>query len=732
MRDPPQASIAEPTPRSSFARLAGWAPKTDRELRLFTAFLLWSVPTVTVIAVSYFDALSPDNINMWRLTLGAPAALIAIAHLLVLPRLKQRVQNRLLVISATCGVLINGPLLAITPALWAIEMNLLAATVWAGYVLRGLGGVWIVGVTSTVALSPLVVDYPGVSSQDASRLVVYVPVIWVVAAALRFQKRNVTTALALVHELAFHDPLTSLANRNALADAFARYSKDGQGLSLLLIDLDNFKSANTAYGHVGGDHALATVAYYLKRAAAREHVVARIGGDEFVVLLPGAVGDAGREMATLYRGVVLAANQEMMLPGVEIDASVGVAEYPLHGLELEDLLSEADRTMYVEKAKHGLAKSDADHVAERPAEAEIELEATGKFKPITPFQRFWRRRPLYARFSVVLTTSTATLMVVSSFVPNAPVEDRRATVAVCLVAIVASVALFLIGTRHRGPLHRIADTAGLLGLVVLIYLTGGASSPALPLVILFAAYQAWFWSVRSVGWRILGPLLVLGSPVFYDPTFTVTGWEVPASTLYTASAMTLMIIVALTINITVLLGIRRRSRELAHTDPLTRLPNRRAFAERVQQELESVPAAAERQLAVVMIDLDNFKEINTQLGHRGGDDLLQEIGAALAVAARSTDFVARVGGDEFAAVLPDAGVDGARRLAERFVAAVAIASRPVALETGVHVTASAGFSLHPLHGKTLDELMAAADDALMSVKRDGKAGTRVSNVVIGI
>lgn len=732
MRDPPQASEAETLLRASFARLADRAPKTDRELRLFTAFLLWFAPTLTIIAASFFDALSPDNINMWRLTLGVPAAVIAFAHVLVLPRLEEHVQDRLLVLSATCGGLVNVPLLAITPALWAIEMNLLAPMIWAGYFLRGRGIVWIAGVVSAVALSPLVVDYPGAGAQDASRLVVFVPVIWAVAAALRFQKRNVTTALAHVHELAFHDPLTSLANRNALADAFERFSEDGRGLSILLIDLDNFKSANSVYGHVGGDHALATVAHHLNRAAARDHVVARIGGDEFVVLMPGVVGDACGEMATLYRGVVLSTNQELMLPGVEIDASIGAAEYPKHGLELEDLLTEADRSMYVEKAKHDLSKTDAVLAAERPAKANFEPEKNGKFKPITPLQRFWRRRPLYARFSMVLTTSTALLMVSSSFVPNAPIKDRGAAVAVCLVAIAAAATLFLIGARHRGALHRIADAAGLLGLALLIYLTGGASSPALPLVFLFAAYQAWFWSVRSVGLRILGPLLVLISPASYDPAFTATGWEVPAATLYVASAMTLMVIVALTINITVLLAIRRRSRELAHTDPLTELPNRRAFAERVEQELAGIPAAAERQLAVVMIDLDDFKEINTQLGHRGGDSLLQEIGTALAVAARSTDFVARVGGDEFAAVLPDAGVDGARRLAERFVAAVAIASRPVALETGVHVTASAGFSLHPLHGKTLDELMAAADDALMSVKRDGKAGTRVSNVVIGI
>ena len=97
---------------------------------------------------------------------------------------------------------------------------------------------------------------------------------------------------------------------------------------------------------------------------------------------------------------------------------------------------------------------------------------------------------------------------------------------------------------------------------------------------------------------------------------------------------------------------RRRAEErithLAHYDALTDLPNRTLFHERLKRELSH--AAPDRQLAVLYIDIDEFKSVNDSLGHMIGDELLKSVAASLAGCARKTDFVARLGGDEFAIV----------------------------------------------------------------------------------
>ena len=106
---------------------------------------------------------------------------------------------------------------------------------------------------------------------------------------------------------------------------------------------------------------------------------------------------------------------------------------------------------------------------------------------------------------------------------------------------------------------------------------------------------------------------------------------------------------------------RRRAEErithLAHYDALTDLPNRALFHERLKRELPHV--APDRQLAVLYIDIDEFKSVNDSLGHMIGDELLKSVAASLAGCVRETDFVARLGGDEFAIV--QTGVKRRRR-----------------------------------------------------------------------
>ena len=160
-----------------------------------------------------------------------------------------------------------------------------------------------------------------------------------------------------------------------------------------------------------------------------------------------------------------------------------------------------------------------------------------------------------------------------------------------------------------------------------------------------------------------------------------------------------------------------RIRELAYNDPLTGLPNRALFNDRIGQAV----SAAERgqgRLAVLTLDLDRFKHVNDTLGHHMGDLLLREVARRLHRALqRRTDTVARLGGDEFAVLLPTEGVEGARLVARKIVE---VLSEPLTLEGHlVDIGASTGIAAYPEHGEDADTLMRRADVAMYSAKRGG-------------
>jgi diguanylate cyclase (GGDEF)-like protein len=156
----------------------------------------------------------------------------------------------------------------------------------------------------------------------------------------------------------------------------------------------------------------------------------------------------------------------------------------------------------------------------------------------------------------------------------------------------------------------------------------------------------------------------------------------------------------------------------AATDGLTELSNRRQFEEVMDVEIHR----AERfggSLALILADLDDFKQVNDRYGHATGDDVLRGFATVLRETARDIDLPARYGGEEFAILLPQTDVEGAERLAERLRRT--IASRPMTTTPGavVAVTASFGVAAFP-QAPTAAALFAAADEALYRAKAAGK------------
>ncbi|WP_374262257.1 diguanylate cyclase domain-containing protein [Zoogloea sp.] len=152
-------------------------------------------------------------------------------------------------------------------------------------------------------------------------------------------------------------------------------------------------------------------------------------------------------------------------------------------------------------------------------------------------------------------------------------------------------------------------------------------------------------------------------------------------------------------------------------DDLTGLPNRKLFRDRVASALARCQRSGGR-MALLYVDVDNFKQVNDAHGHAAGDLLLQEIARRLGACVRQVDTVARLGGDEFVVVIEEIeGFADARTVATKIRDALA---RPVDLGAcPLQITASVGIAIHPDHGNDVETLMTAADHAMYRRKRQG-------------
>ena len=157
------------------------------------------------------------------------------------------------------------------------------------------------------------------------------------------------------------DGLTSIKTRRffweALSSEWKRASRSGRPFSVVLVDLDKFKEVNDTYGHLEGDMVLARVGRLLEQKCRQSNVVARYGGDEFVILMPETAVEQAQILSERLR---LWLATDPMLSEHHITGSFGVASFPVHGLAAEDIIRAADAGMYVSKKAGGDRVSTAE------------------------------------------------------------------------------------------------------------------------------------------------------------------------------------------------------------------------------------------------------------------------------------------------------------------------------------------------------------------------------------
>jgi diguanylate cyclase (GGDEF)-like protein len=291
-----------------------------------------------------------------------------------------------------------------------------------------------------------------------------------------------------------------------------------------------------------------------------------------------------------------------------------------------------------------------------------------------------------------------------------------------LAAGTAPIGLLLVLYARRIPegAYRWVMLLGSLIVTLSLYLNGerhgGPSAGNQVLYVWVALYSGYFFSRWATAVQLGGIAAMYGGvlQIIHPGPVAVTRWLITVG-MVTAAA-------------TIVHVLKHRNDQLlghlstaARTDALTGLVNRQGFDERLEQALSSDRRTG-LQTALIIADVDRFKAINDLLGHAAGDAALRTVGRTALAVARNTDTVARMGGDEFAVILPDTDAEGAYAFAERVREAVIGSNwgEPAALTMSFGIAASKADGLHA------DVLTRSADRALYLAKELGRNQTVVA------
>ncbi|HEX4466357.1 MAG TPA: diguanylate cyclase [Solirubrobacteraceae bacterium] len=316
---------------------------------------------------------------------------------------------------------------------------------------------------------------------------------------------------------------------------------------------------------------------------------------------------------------------------------------------------------------------------------------------------------LKAHILAALFAAGATLALLTLALPHSPRADAAGIWAIAGIAYVVAALLFWRADGVGSGVLALALGGGTTLITGVAYFSAEDPSPLIFLYLWVYLYSAYFFSTRvmlaQIAYVAVTYVILLTARSPMDGV--AAWWLVGMGTLAVAA----VVIRVMRERVDVLIA---RLYESARSDPLTQLANRRGFRETLDLEL----ARARRrggQMTVIVCDLDRFKEVSDRGGHRLGDTALQRVAAILLRGKREIDSLARVGGGEFALVLPDTEEQGAFVTAERLRSEV----RDEFCDASVPVTLSLGIASYPRAGETAAALLRATDEALLAARQNG-------------
>ncbi len=331
-------------------------------------------------------------------------------------------------------------------------------------------------------------------------------------------------------------------------------------------------------------------------------------------------------------------------------------------------------------------------------------------------------RAMLASYLITMFVAGPTLGLISIVLPHAPDANNAGLIAT--VGIAYAIAAVLVLTRRRLPGRglEVAAAAGSLLISASIYFSGASITTGAFYYVWVILGAAYFLNRPQVATQVVIVAVGYAVALFLKPHTPgmIQAWIVAVGTLTIAA--TLMVLTREHVARLV-----ARLAEAADTDPLTELLNRRGFNRQLELELERAHRSG-TEVSLITGDLDHFKQVNDSFGHQIGDEVLVQIGDVLRSHARRIDSVARIGGEEFALLLPTADSRGAYVSAERLRHRV----REEMSARYPGLTISFGVASYPADGDTAERLLRCADESLYAAKTLGRDRTVIySREVVG-
>ncbi|MBI2690982.1 MAG: diguanylate cyclase [Solirubrobacterales bacterium] len=478
-----------------------------------------------------------------------------------------------------------------------------------------------------------------------------------IALAAIYAQYQLRTMAEMNHRLSTTDALTGCANVRRLRSRLKQDLIGAAGqyrIALYAIDLDDFKQVNDRFSHTRGDELLKAVANELAGELESSDLLVRRGGDEFVVVVAISAGRNLGDLRTRLTGAVRRAREEVC-PQVNPNASVG---YVIHrdGESADEMLLRADEALH-------MAKLDAHPDRRSGDETVRNLAAYRRSIAVRPNERSesaiadeaeevriarWVNRALGTHTAWVVATWTAVVMATTFAIAamSGLATQLRSPVAIVLIAAIAAIAPLTYWASRRE-----LATPWLHGFVVLIFAlltaviaaSGSASPDFVDFYVYPTLFACYFLSAKRAA-VYLGLAAVLYAAALYSSAYPFTTAKVLMGYLVTA-----LIGVMLAKARVSTLAFASRAVETSVVDPLTGAANLRGLRQRVADELDRSELTG-KYVAVLGIDIDDFKSVNDTYSHALGDSVLRATVEATRKCVRVDELVARRGGDEFAAV----------------------------------------------------------------------------------